>query len=255
MPASPDNPKRIYVGYLPAPREHRDTIHLVFPILLVLLGIIASLAALAQRSPGNAVWHEGTQSWTGTILADPQPMLIVSEPTGPSVILLVAEGKHGIRDRVTPFDRTLAIIRGTLLERDGRRMIEVASAPESMASMTTNPDTSPRVIPTPRSLGSITVTGEVIDPKCFLGAMKPGEGKAHRACAILCIEGGIPPMLLARDAAGTPTYYLLTDAQGHAATIDTVRDFVGMPTTITGTLEQLADLHVLRTESLEHASR
>lgn len=24
--------------------------------------------------------------------------------------------------------------------------------------------------------------------------MKPGEGKAHRACAIRCIAGGIPPV-------------------------------------------------------------
>ncbi|MGD9789163.1 MAG: hypothetical protein AB7Q00_07220 [Phycisphaerales bacterium] len=255
MPTTPDNPNRIYVGYLPAPREHRDTVRLALPLIMILLAIVASLAALAQRSPGNAVWHVDTNSWTGTILAEPQPMLIVSEHQGPSVILLVAEGKHGIRERIKPFNHTTATIKGTLLERDHRRMIEVASSPDAMASVATTPDSPPREIPTPKSLGPITITGEVIDPKCYLGAMKPGEGKAHRACAILCIQGGIPPMLLSRDATGIPTYYLLTDAQGHAATIDTVRDFVGMPTTITGTLEQLADLHILRAESLDHAGR
>ncbi len=252
MPTTPDNPSRIYVGYLPAPREHRDTVRLALPLILVLLAVVASLAALAQRSPGNAIWHVDTNSWTGTILADPQPMLIVTEPTGPSVILLVAEGKHGLRDRITPFDRTTATIKGTLLERDHRRMIEVASSPDAIATVATTPDTPPREIPKPTSLGSITITGEVIDPKCYLGAMKPGEGKAHRACAILCIQGGIPPMLLARDAAATPTYYLLTDTQGRPATIDTVRDYVGSQTTITGTHEQLADLHILRADTYSH---
>lgn len=44
-------------------------------------------------------------------------------------------------------------------------------------------------------LGDTLLTGEIIDPKCYLGAMNPGEGKPHRSCAIRCISGGIMPML------------------------------------------------------------
>lgn len=46
-----------------------------------------------------------------------------------------------------------------------------------------------------QSLGDTLLTGEIIDPKCYLGAMNPGEGKPHRSCAIRCISGGIMPML------------------------------------------------------------
>ena len=43
------------------------------------------------------------------------------------------------------------------------------------------------------------VKGEIVDPKCFFGVMKPGEGKPHKDCAIRCILGGIPPVLKVTD--------------------------------------------------------
>ncbi len=46
-----------------------------------------------------------------------------------------------------------------------------------------------------QALGDTMLSGEIIDPKCYLGAMNPGEGKPHRSCAIRCISGGIMPML------------------------------------------------------------
>jgi len=47
----------------------------------------------------------------------------------------------------------------------------------------------------PDTLVFKTFTGEIIDPKCYFGVMKPGEGKIHKSCAIRCISGGIPPIL------------------------------------------------------------
>ena len=47
--------------------------------------------------------------------------------------------------------------------------------------------------PAPQVLAdNVTLKGEIIDPKCYLGAMKPGGGKTHKACAMRCIAGGIP---------------------------------------------------------------
>jgi len=45
------------------------------------------------------------------------------------------------------------------------------------------------------SLALQTFEGEILDPKCYFGVMKPGEGKIHKSCAIRCISGGIPPIL------------------------------------------------------------
>ena len=37
---------------------------------------------------------------------------------------------------------------------------------------------------------------------CFLGVMKPGRSKPHRACAVRCISGGIPPFKVPGHARG-----------------------------------------------------
>jgi hypothetical protein len=71
----------------------------------------------------------------------------------------------------------------------------------------------------------ITLKGEIIDPKCYLGAMKPGGGKTHKA-RHACISGGVPPMLVTRDASKQETFYLLTTAEGGLAG-ELVLPFVG----------------------------
>jgi hypothetical protein len=86
-----------------------------------------------------------------------------------------------------------------------------------------------------------TLIGEIIDPKCYLGAMKPGGGKTHKACAMLCIAGGIPPMLVTRDAQRQETFYLLTTYDGQMAN-GLVHPFVGDLVAVTGRLERHGDL-------------
>jgi hypothetical protein len=51
-------------------------------------------------------------------------------------------------------------------------------------------------------LGAFTLVGEIVDSKCYLGIMNPGETNPHRECAALCIRGGIPPLIIAHDADG-----------------------------------------------------
>jgi len=91
----------------------------------------------------------------------------------------------------------------------------------------------------------VTLKGEIIDPKCYLGAMKPGGGKTHKACAMLCISGGVPPMLVTRDANEQETFYLLTTDQGGVAN-ELVLPFVGDRVEVAGRLEEHGDLLLLR---------
>ena len=97
------------------------------------------------------------------------------------------------------------------------------------------------------SLGSVALRGEIVDSKCYLGAMRPGDGKAHRACAQLCIAGGLPPMLVATGPASGPEYYMLTTDEGGMANA-LVRPFVAEPVEVTGTAERLGDLLFLRVD-------
>jgi hypothetical protein len=75
--------------------------------------------------------------------------------------------------------------------------------------------------------------------------MKPGGGKTHKACAMLCISGGVPPMLVTRDAAQNETFYLLATEEGRVAN-ERVLDFVGDPVEVSGRLERHADLLLLQ---------
>jgi hypothetical protein len=93
-------------------------------------------------------------------------------------------------------------------------------------------------------LGQVRVRGEIIDSKCYLGAMKPGGGKTHKACAALCLSGGIPPMFVTRTG-GHEQFYLLTAEDGGPIEREVI-DFVGEPVEIAGRLEQQGDLQVLK---------
>lgn len=44
--------------------------------------------------------------------------------------------------------------------------------------------------------------------------MRPETGKVHRACAIRCLSGGVPPGLLVRDKSGDGVVLLLASETG-----------------------------------------
>lgn len=88
-----------------------------------------------------------------------------------------------------------------------------------------------------------------MDSKCYLGAMKPGDGKAHKACAILCVSGGIPPVLIYLDSTGKRRSSLLTDPTGGPVN-DHVLPLIGEPIEIRGTPGTLGPLPLMAIESL-----
>ena len=108
------------------------------------------------------------------------------------------------------------------------RMIEVQSA--SDASETDAMAARSRV-----EHGAHEIATEILDSKCYLGAMKPGSGEGHRACAILCVRGGIPPMISWLDEAGAAHYALLTTTDGQPMR-DEDTSLIGEPVVVTGTL-------------------
>lgn len=79
----------------------------------------------------------------------------------------------------------------------------------------------------------ITLRGEIVDSKCFLGVMVPGAGKTHRECASLCLRGGIPPALFVRDRDGQSTLLLLETDRGEPIT-ERAAELAGTHVEITG---------------------
>src|SRR6266511_5336791 len=100
---------------------------------------------------------------------------------------------------------------------------------------------------TSESLGEHTLVGEIVDSKCYLGVMNPGALTPHRACAIRCISGGVPPVLLVRQKDGPGIYLLLVSADGKPVNKQ-VLDMVAESVEITGEVERQGELLILRAD-------
>ncbi len=97
-----------------------------------------------------------------------------------------------------------------------------------------------------KKIRDTSLIGEIIDPKCYLGAMNPGEGKPHRSCAILCIGGGIMPMLYFKNSKGEKEFAVLLGENGEKINHQVLR-FVAEPVKIKGTLYKYDNWYVFYT--------
>jgi hypothetical protein len=240
-----------FIGWLPVPRTHVPRLRLAVVLTLAFAVGTALALALPQRPPGHASWDEAPTSFEGLLIATPYPMLRTSKDGEIVTLLLVEEGKHGAAQRAAPLDGRMIRATGTLLHRDGRRMLELTLGDEGLqiASLPSEAESRLRAV-TVECLGKVTVQGELVDSKCHLGAMKPGEGRPHRGCALLCLQGGVPPIFRTRDN----RLLLLTSPDGRS--LDP-RHFqlAGVASIANGTLTRCGDLDTLTVESLNADDR
>jgi hypothetical protein len=246
-----------FIGWLPPPRVYVRFLRPVIVIVLLVAGGTAATVAFLQRDPGTGHWEaDKLHTFDGIAYTRPYAMIRVpGEKAGepPRTMLLVEDAKFGALPRVDQIVRGRAEgqavrVSGTILHRDGRRILELADGEKGMRPLTKEEEQGlpPLGWPPPQVLAEhVTLQGEIIDPKCYLGAMKPGGGKTHKACAMLCISGGVPPMLVTRDAGGHETFYLLATAESGVAN-DMVLPFVGDLVEVSGRMERQGDLLLLR---------
>ena len=232
-----------FIGWKPMPRRFALVVGVAAVVFVLTGGVLAVVLASAQPSPGGGVGEDELRAFEGQALVEPYAMLRTTDESGKvRTILLVDEGKFGAADRLRPFAGQTVRVRGTLLHREGRWMVEL-SADEEIERIEL-PAVSLRNLKRV-SHGSVTLKGEIIDPKCYLGAMKPGGGKTHKACAALCLAGGIPPMLVVRRRDEREEFWLLVREDGGEAG-EVARDWVGEPVEVRGWAEEVGDLRILR---------
>lgn len=239
-----------FIGWLPMPRAYTRFLAPVAAGLVVAAAATAALLARGQRSPGDGRWDDGqATTFVGIASAEPYAMVRVpgAEPGGPpATVLLVGEGKFGAKGRVRPYDGRPVRVAGTLLTRGGWRMLELAAGEDGLrpADLPAHELAGLRRSP-PRPVGRVTLRGEVVDAKCYLGAMKPGGGRTHRGCALLCLKGGIPPLFVSRGVGTDPSTYLLVGEDfGPAA--DSLLDLAGLPVVVEADVDRVDDVAVLR---------
>jgi hypothetical protein len=237
----PDRNDDFYVGYhAQAPARLATWTRKVIVALMALAVGVPLLLAASQSEFADSVFEFGNvREFQGRITATPYPVLHDGEPH-----LLVAIGKHGVLEDLGASDGDFAAIRGQLIHRDGQKMIEVSDY-----------DVTPhgRIFKrAPRSLGQVDVTGEIVGSKCYLGVMKPGSGKTHRDCAVRCISGGVPPMLLIRDDSGNELRPILLDREGRDIGPELL-ELVGRPIRVRGDLYERDDLIYLLADRTDYS--
>ena len=215
----------------------------------LVLGVLAWSAVIAS---GHVTLEGGTfefghpQPFAGTIVERPYPALRLDATDGKSVAtLLVAPGKHGADSMFRGLDGRHASLTGTRIRRGALAMIEIEPASLTLGERSVS-DPGAAAEAALDSTDSVTVKGEVVDSKCFLGVMVPGAGKTHKECASLCLRGGVPPALFVHDRAAKSALMLLTGPSGEAIGAS-VLQVAGEAVEMTGTLQRQNGWLVLRT--------
>jgi hypothetical protein len=244
-PPGDDLADEFYVGYKrqAPPRLAGFTRRSAWGLLLGGLAIASILVSTQERFDPGTFDFGSSRSFTGRVASDPYPVLSVTPPGAPdqspdaSRFVLVGFGKAGADREVDQLVGRDVELDGTLIYRDDMTMVEIV--PGSATEIDVSPE-SPEGFSGESSLGVHTLTGEIVDLKCYLGVMKPGRGKPHRSCAVNCIRGGIPPVLVTGDG-----YYLLVDTDDKPVNLR-VLDVVAEPIEITGEVVQKDNLYYLK---------
>jgi len=194
------------------------------------------LVALPPRATGE--WSSG--DFTGVLVT--KPYALVRVPAGGDrparSVLLVDAWKFGVELGPEYADGQAVHVQGFALQRGDVTVLQVNGAPERL-------NQAPPPIPALRDTGEQTVSGEIVDSKCWTGAMNPGEGKAHRGCGSLCLLGNIPALFITAAPDGPPRWYVLADADGNPLG-EAIRLHIGEPQTLTGRVFEAADLREFR---------
>lgn len=232
-----------YLGYADrAPDGLAGLLRRLVVLLAVAVLLVAAGLAAIQRPFDDGRFEFGvSRSWEGLLLAGPLPLLQTATYARVTNYILVGPGKRGVSGAADWHGRSVRV-EGSLIERAGQRMIEV----HSIAAAAGTADKLPAAASAPGA--EITLSGELVDTKCWLGVMRPGSGKVHRACAVRCLSGGVPPGLLVRDAQGAGVVALLVpDAR---AGMQVNPQWAARMVTARGRLERQGGLPVLRFSAL-----
>ena len=252
-----------YIGWMPQAPDHfsRHVKKVVLSLVLVVVAISIALA-LSQKKFDTGNFEFGTLTEIKGIYSKtpvPNIKIINGRDIWGNInyitALLVGYGKHGAdgiiadleTENKTSLDKKEITVKGTLLYNDGKLILQISGDDKPLVRIG-DAATPAELVPKIKDLGIQKVKGEIIDPKCYFGVMKPGLGKPHRDCAIRCILGGIPPLLRIQDNKGAVNYYIVVGPNGEKMNA-AVQDFVAEPVELEGRLVQYDDWIVMYTNA------
>ncbi|MEL7429387.1 MAG: hypothetical protein AAFN43_05240 [Pseudomonadota bacterium] len=237
-----------FVGY--GNKIPKDIASLLFPVFALFIAAFIALSLLLSGTQedagdGGFRWDLGAQNLTGIVEFHPYPVLRLppDEDNPARTLMLAGNGKRGALDDPQVFANQAMSARGLLLQRGEITMMQV----NERQSMKVAPDALPASFTPapPRDLGRWRLSGEICDGKCYVGAMRPGRGLAHKACANLCISGGTPAVFVSSSAVAGNQFFLLADHEGNPLG-EEMFDLVALYIEAEGRVEQLDDLAIFK---------
>ncbi len=191
-----------FIGYKKVPTASRRFFLLSMPLLLAGGTGLGVLLARSQLKPDATNWGKEVITLDGMLVADPYPHLLVANPSaaaGYDAVFLVKRGKYGAQALATGKTGTWVRTSGKLISRHdtaSNYMLEATDLQPLAQSARTPPGEASLFSDKTSDLGFHTLRGRIMDSKCYFGVMKPAEGITHKACAALCVRGGIPPFFV-----------------------------------------------------------
>lgn len=239
------SPDPFFIGWAKKPPKALQGFLVIVGVGLV-LGLTAAgvMVGATQADPegGTFRFDLREQTLTGLLIAKPYPMLYLDEDPeshfASRTIMLNGNGKTGVAERALEFDGARVSAKGIILERGNLQMLQLNRRFEALGDGTAP---EPEQMPVREDLGRWQITGEICDGRCLVGAMRPGDGVAHKACANLCISGGQPPVFVAHKAVEGATFMLMGSAD-HGPLPESVLNYTGVPVQIEAKLERVGDL-------------
>ncbi len=260
MPEQKINTNEFYIGWMPsAPEGFAKHVRKVVIALIILVIIAGVILSLQPRKFSTSSFEFGQKTTVKGIYQQfPVPSLKVvtqRDAFGNAsyiTIPLVGYGKFGAegvmaeleREKNISLDKKEITLKGSLIYNDGKTLLQVDKNDVPLVQVNTvNAAIAKNEI---KELGTVQLTGEILDPKCYFGVMKPGHGKPHRDCAIRCISGGMSPVFWVRNGKGATNYYLILDEEGQKMNNE-LKDHIAEPISLTARAVQYDDWIVLYT--------
>lgn len=263
-----ENSNEFYIGWMAnAPRSYARHAKKVIGLLSLLVVFAGIVLALQQRKFSAASFEFGQHTEIRGIYQQyPVPSIKVKSSEdifGHATYItmpLAGYGKHGAEGVIAELekqegvslDKKEVVLKGTLLYSDGKALLQIDQYDKPLIGVT--PVTGPSAISTTKELGIVELKGEIIDPKCYFGVMKPGQGKPHRDCAIRCIAGGMDPVFYVRNEKGEAQYYLILGADGKKINAQ-LQDHIAEPVSLQARAVQYDDWVILYVERKEKIRR
>lgn len=239
-----------FVGYFKkVPVAIRRFVLIFGAAFIVGLASASTVLSLSAANPGPGAFVNELKDGhlTGIIEARPYPILRVPAANGQPAraVMIAGQGKTGMQDAAAKLDGQWADAGGIFVKRGDLDMLLIGGKTRLRAAAETPAATA--ALPEPVPLGRWRLTGEICDGKCYGGAMRPGNGLAHKACANLCITGGVPPVFVTTSPVEGQSFLLMAGADGGPLPMDYL-DRTAVLLELEGTVERRDDLLIFKVD-------